>query len=77
LSFIAKEATMTEPVEGIDRAREITEQNKRNKDHHPQEKRTQHQEVEDDSIDISDEARDRASGRRRRNIIDYINDDTA
>jgi hypothetical protein len=69
---------MTEPVEGISRVREIAEKNKREKDRLQQEKHAgHHNATEDDSIDISDEARDRAAGRKRRNILDYINDETA
>jgi hypothetical protein len=30
---------------------------------------------EDDSVDISQEARDRASGNKRRNILEYLEDE--
>jgi len=30
---------------------------------------------EDDSVDISQEARDRASGKKRRNILEYLEDE--
>lgn len=36
--------------------------------HHPDE-------PADDSIDISEEARDRASGRRRKTILEYLEDE--
>jgi hypothetical protein len=30
----------------------------------------------EDSIDISEEARERASGKKQRNILDYLNDES-
>jgi hypothetical protein len=73
-----REATMTEPLNGISSTREVTEKNKREKSRLQRGNLAGHQDgVEDDSVDISDEARDKAAGRNRRNILDYINDDTA
>jgi len=31
--------------------------------------------TEDDSVDISQDARDRASGKKRRNILEYLDDE--
>ncbi len=56
---------MTEPVEGISRAREVAEKIRRDKNRPGNEKHAEHHEVnEDDNIDISREARDRAAGRK-------------
>jgi hypothetical protein len=67
---------MTEPVEGISRAKEVAEKNKRDPGRLQREKHSGHQEAaDDDSIDISDEARERAAGKRRRNIMEYINEE--
>lgn len=31
--------------------------------------------IEEDSVDISEEARERAAGKKRRNILDYLNEE--
>ena len=64
---------MTDPVVKIEGVKETggkTTQSKVSKE----EKRKHHsEESADDSVDISDEARDRASGKKRANILEYIN----
>ncbi len=66
---------MTDPVERISPARETGKKNatdsrlKHDKHlHHPYE-------TEEDSVDISEEARERAAGKQRKNILDYLNED--
>lgn len=68
---------MTEPLTRISTTKET------GKKHAPDtplkhDKHTQHSgETEEDSVDISEEARERATGKRRRNILDYLNEDPA
>lgn len=64
---------MTEPVEGVSGTRGVRERNKRETGTFGHHKQAGHQdEAENDSIDISEEARNRAAGKRSRNILDYI-----
>jgi hypothetical protein len=68
---------VTEPVEKVSRSREVAGKNRRETGLLQREKSLNHQNGgEVDSIDISDEARDRAAGRKRRSILEYINDET-
>ena len=68
---------MTEPVAGIDKARAAGKKNApvvRSK--HAKNPRNS-DETGEDSIDISEEARDRAAGRKRKSILDYLNEEPA
>ena len=63
---------MTDPVDKVSRTREIERKKTREemvrsgkRKHHPDES-------VNDSIDISEEARDRASGRKRKTILEYL-----
>lgn len=63
---------MTDPVNKISGVRETGKKNTqeglfKNDRHRP---KSAHD--EGDSIDISDEARDKASGKKRKNILEYI-----
>jgi hypothetical protein len=66
---------MTEPVTGIDKTRVAGKKNT------PEallkhEKKPRHaDETDDDCIDISEEARERAAGRKHKTILDYINEE--
>ena len=66
---------MTDPVERISPAREPGKKNatdsrlKHKKEHHHPE------EAGEDSIDISEEARERAAGKHHRNILDFLTDE--
>ena len=66
---------MTEPLARISTTKETGKKNApdiRLK----HEKNPRHAEAtEEDSIDISEEARERAAGRKRRNILDYLNEE--
>jgi hypothetical protein len=66
---------MTEPVTRISATRETS---KKNAAETPlkHEKSPHHvEENEEDSVEISKEARERASGRKRKNILDYLNEE--
>jgi len=68
---------MTEPVAGISTIKE-TGKKKAPDSLRRQEKRPRHaEETEEDSIDISDEARERAAGKKRGSILDYLNEESA
>jgi hypothetical protein len=63
---------MTEPVSKIGATKETGRKNRQEEylrhdqtRHHPEQR-------ENDSVDISEEARDRASGKRKKNILEYI-----
>jgi hypothetical protein len=72
-----EEAAMTEPVTGIDKAR-VTGKKNAPDTRLKHEKAPRHtDETGEDSIDISEEARDRAAGRRRKKILDYLNEEPA
>ena len=64
---------MTEPVDKVSRTREVNRQKGREQ-LLKRDKSEQHhaEDIEDDSVEISREARDRASGKKRRNILDYL-----
>ena len=66
---------MTEPVDKISRAQETASKKTRlaitrsdHAQHHPDEQA-------DDCVDISEEARERASGRKRKTILEYLEED--
>jgi hypothetical protein len=66
---------MTDQINKISRTQE-TERKKTRSGIIRSEQRNYHpDEPEDDSVDISEEARDRASGRKRRTILEYLEDD--
>jgi len=66
---------MTDPVERISPARETGKKNATDSrlkhDKHP----GHPDEAEHDSIDISEEAREWAAGKKHRNILDYLNEE--
>lgn len=63
---------MTEPVIGIGGMKEIGG-NSRREGIFKREKGKRHpDEAPDDNVDISDEARSRASGKKRGNILEYL-----
>jgi hypothetical protein len=68
---------MTDPLTGISAIRETGK--KRESDTRLKHEKKPHHtdEAEEDSIDISEEARERSAGRKRRNILDYINEEPA
>lgn len=69
---------MTEPVEGVSRAKAVSEKYRRDAGYSPRGKHAEHDEgAEDDSIDISDEARDRSSGKKRPTILEYLKDESS
>ena len=66
---------MTEPVTIISTTRETVKKNAANA-RRTHEKHQRHvDETGQDSVDISEEARDRAAGRKRRNILDYLKEE--
>lgn len=68
---------MTEPLSEISRIKEAGRKNSR-ADNLKHEKLKRHpEEAEDDCVDISEEARNRASGKRRGNILEYIENQEA
>jgi vacuolar-type H+-ATPase subunit H len=66
---------MTEAVSEISRVKE-TGKKKVSDARQKYEKLPQHpDEPGEDSVDISEEARDRAAGKKRRNILDYLKEE--
>lgn len=63
---------MTEPLDAISRIRGAGKKSQRGDDLKHEKSKKRHEESEDDSVDISEEARDRASGKKRGNILEYI-----
>lgn len=66
---------MTEPLSKISSTKEPGKKNAPDALVRHEKKPRHEDESESDSIDISEEARDRAAGNKRRNILDYLNDD--
>jgi hypothetical protein len=66
---------MTEPVSEISRVKETGKKKvpdaRLKHEKHPQ----LPDEPGEDSVDISEEARDRAAGKKRRNILDYLKEE--
>lgn len=63
---------MTEPLNKISRVKETGRNNSRT-DNPKHEKLKRHQEeTDDDCVDISEEAHNRATGKSRENILEYI-----
>jgi hypothetical protein len=72
---ICREAFMTDPVSKISRSQE-TDRKAAHGGMIRNEKRKFHpDEPSDDSVDISEEARERASGKKRKTILEYLEDD--
>lgn len=66
---------MTEPVDKVSRTREVGRQKGREQLFTRDKERPHHAEAaDDDSVEISPEARERASGKKRRNILEYLKD---
>ena len=63
---------MTESVKEIGKASEICGNHNRDKNLKRGKGKKQLNESKDDCVDISEEARDRASGRKRGNILEYL-----
>jgi hypothetical protein len=67
---------MTDPLTRISTIRETGKKKAPDK-RLKYEKSPQHvDETEGDSVDISEEARERAAGKKRRNILDYLNEES-
>lgn len=65
---------MTEPLTRISTIKETGKKNATDS-RLKHEKKPRHEvDAEEDSITISEEARERAAGKKRRNILDYINE---
>ena len=66
---------MTDPLARIS----IIQETGKKKEHDTRLKRDKYprhaEETEEDSIDISNEAREKAAGRTHRNILDYLNEE--
>lgn len=65
---------MTDPVERISPARETGKKNAADTRLKHGKPVRQLDDAESDSVDISEEARDRATGKKHRNILEYLND---
>jgi hypothetical protein len=65
---------MTDPLERISPTRETGKKNAADS-RLKHEKHPHHvDETETDSVDISEEAREKAAGKKRKNILDYLNE---
>jgi hypothetical protein len=67
---------MTEPLSRISGAKETSKKNASDSALKHTKSPRHADEVEEDSIDISEEARERAAGKKHRNILDYLNEET-
>lgn len=63
---------MTEPLSEISRIKEVDRNSSRSGNPKHEKLKRPPEEEEDDSVDISEEARNRASGKKRGNILEYI-----
>jgi len=63
---------MTDPIDRISGVKEAGRSNTEKGFIKREKKKQKKHGVESDSIDISSEARDRASGRKQKNILEYI-----
>ncbi len=69
---------MTEPVQGIARLGTVGRRGEMQKKQHSPYVESDHEEASadnDDTVEISDEARKRASGKYRKNILEHIEED--
>ncbi|HPX61680.1 MAG TPA: hypothetical protein PLN25_07915 [Deltaproteobacteria bacterium] len=63
---------MTDPVDSISRIRETDRNSGRGSSPKGEKRKRRESSHEEDSVDISGEARDRATGKRRKGILEYI-----
>ncbi len=63
---------MTDPVNKIDGVKETSRKNGRNGLFRGDKHRHHTEQPENDNVDISEEARDKASGKKRKNILEYM-----
>lgn len=63
---------MTEPVIGVDRVKETGRDTTRGGIFKRDKGKGHPRHAEDDNVDISEEARSRASGKKRGNILEYL-----
>jgi hypothetical protein len=70
----SREAAMTDPITGISSTMEPGKKNSVDRFRKHEKNPGQVDENEEDSVDISEEARERAAGRKRKNILDYLNE---
>jgi hypothetical protein len=68
---------MTEPLTKVSSIKETGKKNSQGTRLKHEKKPRHVDDTEDDRIDISEEARERAAGRMRRNILDYLNEEPA
>jgi hypothetical protein len=66
---------MTEPLTKISSTKETGKKNVQDSRLKHEIKPRQVYDSEEDCIEISEEARERAAGRKRRNILDYLNEE--
>lgn len=63
---------MTDPVNRITGAKETNRKSSQEGLFKSDRRKQKTEHAEDDSVDISQEARDKASGKKRKNILEYI-----
>ena len=63
---------MTDPVNKIGGAKAVGGKNLQENIFKGEKRKRKTESAENDNIDISEEARDRASGKKRKNILEYI-----
>jgi hypothetical protein len=63
---------MTDPVNKVDGVKETSRKNSRDELFGSNKHRHHSEQLENDNVDISEEARDKASGKKRKNILEYI-----
>jgi len=63
---------MTDPVNKVDGVKETSRKNSRDGLFRGDKHRHHTEQLENDNVDISEEARDKASGKKRKNILEYI-----
>ena len=68
---------MTEAVTGISTTREPGKKKAADTRLKHDKNQRHADETAEDSVDISEEARERAAGKKRRNILDYLNEESA
>jgi len=63
---------MTDPVNKVDGVKVTGRKNSRDGIFRGDKHKHHSEQLENDNVDISEEARDRASGKKRKNILEYI-----
>lgn len=63
---------MTDPVNKVYSVKETGRKNNRDGIFRGDRQKHRSEQPENDNVDISEEARDRASGKKRKNILEYI-----